>query len=218
MKVTTDGCLFGAWIASQMQGKSVEKMLDIGTGTGLLTLMLAQRLTAQFDAIEIDKNASEEAEQNFNKSKWKGSIKLYQQSIQDFEPNDKYDLIVCNPPFFDRNLKGNSDSRNLAIHNDELNAAQLAEQIDRLLKPDGKAFVMYPAYEMESFQNKAQSLGLYVDNALTIRDKEGQSPIRVLSAYSRNEGAFNSSELIIKEEGDYSKDFKSLLRDYYLHL
>ena len=219
MKVTTDGCLFGAWVASTFEDKTIGSVLDIGTGTGLLTLMLAQKIESKFDAVEIDENAAAEASQNFQNSKWAKRITLHHLSIQEFNPSYQFDVIVCNPPFFNQNLKGQSKSKNLAIHDDELKATDLANQIDRLLALQGTTYVMFPPREMESFQAIAMKMGIYLREKLLVKNLENQRPIRVLASFTRNVSEQIVRDLAIKKDAnDYSDDFKHLLRQYYVYL
>ena len=100
MKVCTDACLFGAFVANEIQDKTINHILDIGAGTGLLSLMLAQKSNAAIDAVEIDKSTYEQAEENISQSSWKEKITVYNSGIADFYSNYKYDLIISNPPFF----------------------------------------------------------------------------------------------------------------------
>ena len=218
MKVTTDGCLFGAWVASRHEDKTIGSILDIGTGTGLLTLMLAQKIESKFDAVEIDENAADEASQNFQNSKWAERITLRHLSIQEFNPSYQFDVIVCNPPFFNQNLKGQSKSKNLAIHNDELSITQLIQQIDRLLSPGGSAYILYPPYEMELFIAEAKHSGLSLNSILNIYDIVNRPSIRTMAEISRNKKITDSNRLVIKEAERYTEEFNKLLRDYYLYL
>ncbi|MEM9340902.1 MAG: methyltransferase, partial [Bacteroidota bacterium] len=147
MKVTTDSCLFGAWIANHIKKHHPEpsKVLDIGTGTGLLALMMGQvTQNTRIDAIEMNEESFCEAKENFENSKWSDRLAAYHTSIQNFQPQEKYDLIICNPPFFKDNLKGAKRNKNQAIHNDSLSIDDLSKGINELLTRDGSAYVMYP--------------------------------------------------------------------------
>ena len=125
MKVTTDGCLFGAWAASLIQSINPQQILDIGTGTGLLSLMLAQQTTATIDAVEIDEAAAVQANQNVASSKWKKQITIHQTNILNYSKNIQYDFIVTNPPFFVNDLRSNDAKRNLAMHSSHLSLIEL---------------------------------------------------------------------------------------------
>lgn len=219
LKVTTDGCLMGAWVAYTEKTDKVLKVLDIGTGTGLLTLMLAQQLPqATFTALEPHVPAAEEAAENFRLSPWGNLCLVMPVTVQDFQPNDIFDLIVCNPPFFSQNLKSQSPDRNAALHNDTLSFADLAQAIHRLLAPQGKAYVMYPPAEMGQFASIAQDLGLFLTAELAVSDRPSSGIIRKIGCFERSAHKAPSEHLVIKEGNDYSPAFVSLLKDYYLHL
>jgi tRNA1Val (adenine37-N6)-methyltransferase len=217
MKVCTDSCIFGAAI----NVKDCTSILDIGTGTGLLALMAAQRCAASIDAVEIDKAAAQEAIENINQSPWANRIQVHATSIQLFKPeNDKkYDLIISNPPFFSDSLKSTNGEKNTALHQAELSLAELLEVVKRLLKPDGRFVILLPSYEAEVLREEAMDEGLYSSAVLKIRDTEKGKIIREITEY-RKELSFPSlSELIRKEEdGSYTPNFISLLKEYYLHL
>jgi tRNA1Val (adenine37-N6)-methyltransferase len=219
MKVTTDGCLFGALVATQMQGYQIENALDIGTGTGLLTLMLAQKLTAQFEAIEVELSAFEEAQSNFRNSPWSDRIAILKTDIKVYQSLTKYDLIICNPPFFGQSLKGSKSNRNQAIHDDLLTPTDLSAAIFNRLRTTGNAYVMYPLAEMNSFISIAQEMGLHLNKSFEIRDKEDAQILRVVGQFSANETALKVVKLIIKNsDGGYTDDFIELLKPYYLQL
>ena len=114
MKVCTDSCLFGAWVAKNIQNITLEKVLDIGAGTGLLSLMLAQQKDCNIDAIEIDQNASEQAKENIQSTHWKNNIKIINQSLLEFKSDYEYDFIFSNPPFFEDDLLSDDNKKNQA--------------------------------------------------------------------------------------------------------
>ena len=118
MKVTTDACLFGAWVANRINGLDLKgkHFLDIGTGTGLLSLMVAQQTDASIDAVEIETAAANQAQENFEQSPWNNKLFLHNSSIQTFIPQHKYDFIFTNPPFFFNDLKSKNHARNIALH------------------------------------------------------------------------------------------------------
>ena len=145
MKVCTDACLFGAWTAACGSQLKAHSLLDIGTGTGLLSLMLAQKLPdVIIDAIEIDQAASQQAKENFEASPWKERLNVYNTSIQQFASTakHKYDIIICNPPFYENDLKRNNAKRNMALHSAEIRLEELIKISGDLLKDDGKLFIL----------------------------------------------------------------------------
>ena len=213
MKVTTDACILGAY--TEVQG--VKSVLDIGTGTGLLSLMLAQRSKAKIDAIEIDENAYNQAITNANQSNFKDTITVYNTSIQDFETDKRYDLIISNPPFFQNHLKSETESRNNSLHTDTLSFADLLSTVLRLLSPNGTFVVLLPVYESSVFEQLATSKELYPQKKLTIRHRKDTKILRIITTFGRIKEEIINEELIIKNPDEsYSPDFQVLLKDYYL--
>ena len=220
MKVTTDGCLFGAWVADWIKQQAFEprRILDIGTGTGLLSLMLAQVTSnTEIDAIEINESAYDEASANFSASPWFDRFNISHRSIQDFKNEQPYDLIICNPPFFKDNLKGNQTNKNQAVHSDTLSIEELVAGIDQLLDNDGIAFVMYPQWESGKFTKQMERLGFHQQHQLTVSHQKDAQPLRVIASYQKQATTLNETSLIIREtDGSYSHDFSRLLHSYYL--
>ncbi|MDN5200606.1 methyltransferase [Fulvivirgaceae bacterium BMA10] len=217
MKVCQDSCILGAYTVVS----SPKKILDIGTGTGLLSLMLAQRYKNSFiDAVEINKDAFFQAEGNFANSPWSDKIGLFKSSIQDFalDKKEQYDLIVSNPPFFQNHLRSNDASKNVAIHNDSLSFGDLAMSVHKLLSVGGSLFVMYPEDQSFMFEKEMVSRNLYPQNRLIIKDKATKPILRIITNYSRiNTVDTKTENLIIKQpDGTYTKEFADLLKDYYL--
>jgi tRNA1Val (adenine37-N6)-methyltransferase len=217
MKVCTDSCILGAY--STFENPS--KILDVGTGSGLLSLMLAQKYNCKVDAVEIDETAYEQAKQNFKESPWGDRLKVYNERIQDFEQKCfvKYDLVVCNPPFFEDHLKSPLKSKNTALHNDSLSYKDLVKSVKELLSDKGLFYVLLPEYQSSLFELLALKNFLFPVKKLTVRNT-GKGPVfRVITAFAQNKYEFDSEEMVIKESnGDYSGDFKTLLKDYYLYL
>jgi tRNA1Val (adenine37-N6)-methyltransferase len=217
MKVTTDGCFFGAVIETAGH----QKVLDIGTGTGLLSLMIAQRNPElKIDAVELDEAAFTQARQNFSNSPWSESIHIFHSPIQVFQPNTKYDLIVCNPPFFRQSMKGDSPQKNKAIHNESLSFEDLVSNIDRLLTPSGTCWIMYPAYEMSLLCTAAKTIGFYPSTEIILRNKEGKPVFRSITSFKRKVNAKSEPihMTIRDQEHQYTPSFKKLLQPFYLNL
>lgn len=219
MKVGTDGVLLGAWC--QVEG--VEKALDIGTGTGLIALMLAQRNTnVIIDAVEIDKGASQQAVENISNSSWNERIHVYNKSIQEFE-NDKkskYDLIVCNPPFFVNSMKANDASRTIARHNDTLSFNDLGKSVDKLLNSRGVFSVVMPFVESLVLIEQMQQLGYSMIRKVNVIPLPEKQPKRLLLEFKK--GDFNCKEqnLIVEAYGrhQYSEEYIELTKEFYLFM
>lgn len=216
MKVTTDGCIFGAVINAIASGN----ILDIGTGTGLLALMLAQRTDAQIHALEIDSKVAQQAKENVLHSPWPNQIKVLNVDFQNYHPQAVYDQIICNPPFFKNSFKGRSELKNTAIHNDSLPMESLLEQSQALLTDQGCLWVMYPEYEMSRFEKIATDSDLSLSSQTFVYNTFDTPIFRVISEFRKmTPKEPHQSELIIKEhDGSYTKSFHDLLKDYYLHL
>ena len=218
MKVTTDGCLFGALIPPVEQGR----ILDIGTGTGLLSLMLAQKTNQKIhiDAVEVNEASFLEASKNISSSDWASRINTFHTSIQYFKPEYQYDLVVSNPPFFGNHQKGMDDRKNTALHNDLLSMPELITTCLRLLSPEGQLWIMYPAREMTEFEILAKDAGLCHTHSFTIRNRCPGPVFRSIKCFSLTpQSKSHKEEIIIRnEQGTYTEAFGRLLSPYYLHL
>ncbi|MCD8540954.1 MAG: methyltransferase [Leadbetterella sp.] len=216
MKVCTDSCLFGALICPE---KPVNA-LDIGTGTGLLSLMLAQRYPLlSIDAVEIDPNAATDARHNFSHSPFAGRVSLHECAIQDFakETERAYDLIFCNPPFYENRLKSPDRHKNIAHHAAELSFRELAGVSARLLSHTGVVWILLPPFEMARFITEASTASLNLKDRFIIRQRAGKPVFREVASFSRQiTGNPHEQEIIIYENDKYSTIFAGLLRDYYL--
>lgn len=216
MKVTTEGCLFGA-LAFAEQPK---RILDIGTGTGLLALMLAQKYPkAEIQAVEFDQSAFDQAKANFTLSQWSDNLRVGQAAIQSYQTKEQFDLIICNPPFFANSLRSDQKSKNLAIHDSSLSQHDLAHCINELLAKGGVFWVLYPEREALMFRDEAERKGLFLNKAITVLNHPKSMVFRIVQQFSFEDKKVISSELIIKDqEGSYTQDFEQLLSPYYLHL
>ncbi|HVD98693.1 MAG TPA: methyltransferase [Cytophagaceae bacterium] len=217
MKVCTDSCIFGAWI----EPGEASAVLDIGTGTGVLSLMLAQRSDANFDAVEIDEAAAAQAKQNVAQSPWADRISVHHTSIQEYAENTQktYDLIVTNPPFYSNYLKSEKENVNVAYHSVALPTDELLEAVKKMLRPSGRLIVLLPPYEAELMREEALSYGLYTSKILQIKDKETAPIFRSVTEFSFSLAIPIVKELVIKkEDGSYSNEFAALLKEYYLAL
>ncbi len=218
LKVTTDACLFGALIET-VNAKSI---LDIGTGTGLLALMIAQKSQAScILGIEVDKLSSDLAERNFSKSLWKEKMKIIHSDILLWSEYDdsKFDLIVCNPPFFTSHKKNADVRKSLARHNDSLSHENLSIILSKHLSENGKAFIMLPPNEMNSFEKHCFIQHLFPENKFIIFSSEEKTPHLHIISFSFHPDKFSEEKIFIHEKGGkYSNRFMELLSPYYLHL
>ncbi|MBR3871577.1 MAG: methyltransferase [Paludibacteraceae bacterium] len=219
MKVGTDGVLLGVLAPTIDSGR----ILDIGTGTGLVGIMLSQRCPqAMVTGVELDANAAKQAEENATSTGWK--IKIINKSIQDFSSQceEKFDLIVSNPPYFINSLKAPEKNRNTARHTDELSYEELIESAEKLLSEEGKFSVIIPYSEEENFIGIANKRNLIAESSVRIIPKVGKDPKRSVITFCRCKNKINCNinvtELVIEKEERhcYSDEFKNLTADFYL--
>jgi tRNA1Val (adenine37-N6)-methyltransferase len=220
MKVTTDACLFGAVAASFFQNISPQKILDIGTGTGLLSLMLAQAITAQIDAIEVEANAALQAAENCKISKWNKNIEVHHTPIQDFASttNKKYDAIICNPPFFANQLESPIANRNLAMHQSTLQLVTLFSIVQKLLNKGSLFGILLPYERANESIVAAAEKGLHLLHQVNIKQTDNHHYFRVIQFFTTGTLLFTQEEITIKINNAYSSTFSVLLAPYYLHL
>ncbi|MDQ6812855.1 MAG: methyltransferase [Bacteroidota bacterium] len=220
MKVCTDACLFGAWVAEIIVNAQlpVKRILDIGSGTGLLSLMLAQKSTASIDAIEIDEAAAEQAQENFKQSKYKSRLHLIHTDIRTYNVDEVYDLVISNPPFFDNHLKSEHKQRNIALHSQLLNYTELISAAKAALKPGGVFAILLPFSRSAAFIAMAATHNLLLNQHLALQQTERHPPFRSIMLFSLQHRKTVNSTLTIKEEGEYTLNFTTLLKDYYLFL
>jgi tRNA1Val (adenine37-N6)-methyltransferase len=220
MKVCTDACLFGAWVAANIQqDESIQHILDIGAGTGLLSLMLAQKTNAHIDAIEINTAAAAQATENLAATPWKERLHLYQNNISDFNPAKKYDCIISNPPFFEDDLKSSNASKNAAKHDTTLTLESLLLQIKRLLKEEGTACVLIPFHRTDYFENLTKENGFFINNKLLVKQSINHGYFRSMLMFSKNKAANGTAGIYIHDaERQYGEAFTTLLKDFYLKL
>lgn len=220
MKVCTDACLFGAFVASKFQVTGNKfHVLDIGTGTGLLSLMLAQKNSnADIDAVEIERSSAEQAKDNFKASPWKDRLHVHHKAIQEFGFN-KYDLIISNPPFYENDLKSDNAKRNLALHSAALGLDDLLDVIQKHLGSNGKFAVLLPYHRSPNFINHALLKDFHLVEEVCVKQTPKHPYFRCMLLFGRNKVQARHSDICIKEKNDdYSEEFKELLSDYYLKL
>lgn len=215
MKVGTDGVLLGAWVRTD----GVKNILDIGTGTGLIALMLAQRSLAKVHAVEIDMEAVRQAEENFRHSPWGDRLKVFNKDFRDYEGmNTGYDLIVSNPPYFSNSLHAPDHTRSVARHDHQLNLNELMAGIVPLLNTDGRFGIIYPYQDLRRLERSAEQVGLYVLRRTDVIPAPGKDTKRVLLEMHKTKTNCSHDSLMLEEFGrhKYSEAFKSLTCDFYL--
>jgi tRNA1Val (adenine37-N6)-methyltransferase len=220
MKVGTDGVLLGAWTPIEHHTNTI---LDIGTGTGLIALMLAQRSSAaQIDALEIDENAYEQAVDNFENSPWGDRLFCFHAGLDEFleEPEDEYDLIVSNPPFYAEDYKSASEQRDLARFQDALPFEDLIEAADLLLSENGIFAVIIPFKEEAKFINLCAEAELFPVKVTRVKGTPTSETKRSLLAFKRYElSVLEADELVIEiNRHEYTDDYIALTQDFYLKM
>jgi tRNA1Val (adenine37-N6)-methyltransferase len=220
MKIGTDGVLLGAWAPISNNPFSV---LDIGAGTGIIALMLAQRTNAeQIDALEIDEDAYEQAVDNFENSPWGDRLFCFHAGLDEFieEPEDEYDLIVSNPPFYTEDYKTDNEQRDLARFQDAMPFEELVEAADLLLSEHGIFAVILPYKEEENFIALAKEAELYPIKITRVKGTPKSEIKRSLLAFSRNENSeVEIDELTIEiDRHVYTPEYIELTKDFYLKM
>jgi len=216
MKVCTDSCILGAY-ADVAQAQTI---LDIGTGTGLLSLMAAQRTQAKITAIEIDPQAAQQAFENIQCSPWAERIQVKAISLQAFAlaNKEKYDVILCNPPFYKQSFKSPDQARNVAMHSHALSFADIIQFCSGFLAEKGKLFMLLPPRESIYFEQLAQAKELYIQAKLQIFTKIAAKHLRTIQAFGRTQATNVPEEILCIRQPDntYTPEFTRLLKDYYL--
>lgn len=218
MKVGTDAVLLGSWITPNGSAK----ILDIGTGTGVIALMLAQKSNATITAIDIDANSTEQARINVQESVFREKINVIHTSFQELTKSSElqFNLIVTNPPYFIDSHKSISDKRSIARHTDTLSFDDLLDGVKKLLEPKGKFCLILPKKEALLFREMAIAKGLYLSKLLRVRTrKEKDSEKRHLMQFEFKESEFSETTLVIEEDShrNYTQEYKAFTKEYYLH-
>jgi tRNA1Val (adenine37-N6)-methyltransferase len=217
LKVCTDACLFGAWVAHQLTSNPPTTILDIGTGTGLLSLQLAQKLPGAFiDAVELDPAAAKQAAQNAAASNF--NILVHNIDIKNYS-GKKYQHIISNPPFFENDLKSEHALKNQAMHSTTLSLQTLFTCADDLLEPAGSFSILLPFARANEVETLAQSHGFSIAHKAVVQQTPNHAPFRVMYIFGKTvfETASETS-IVIKENDSYTPAFTSYLKDYYLYL
>lgn len=220
MKVTTDGCTFGALMARDVSKAS--SILDIGTGTGLLAMMIAQQNpSASILGLEIDTPAATQAKENVQNSPFENHIHIQNLSLQEFVDSpipSTFDVIVSNPPFFHNNLQGSNAAKNVAVHGDKLSQRELIDGLNKLLSPNGTSFVMYPEWEMKLFLEQCQNSSLFPHKMWILKENQEKKALRWIAKIARKQAneLITTQILIRDKDNSYTNEFRDLLKDYYL--
>jgi len=220
MKVSTDGILLGAWAPLP----TTRRVLDIGTGSGLLSLMLAQRLAAEdeafiIDAIDIDLAAVQQAQENCAESPWQAHISIWQQDLLTWETSSRqpYGLVICNPPYFQHGESYRDQQREKARDSRTLDHRLLLRKVAELLTEDGFFAVVLPTQEAEQFAEYARTTGWNLHQQCEVSERTTMSSKRRLMTWRRCQTESGLERLTIRtEQGQYSTDFKRLTKEFYL--
>lgn len=214
MKISTDAVLLGTIATTE----NPTRILDIGTGTGVIALMLAQRFPdSKITAIEIDADAASQAEENFQESQFAERLKIIHGRIQDLADPGKFDLIVSNPPYFPAHLKSKDSKRNKALHTDELSFNELIEKVFSLLNETGKFWVILPPRQMDSLEESASTKGLFCYLKISVKDTDPKPVHRVIGGFSFHEQEKKELDLVLKNENlSYTTTYSDLLSGFLL--
>ena len=213
MKVGTDGVLLGAWARCE----DAERILDIGTGTGVIALQMAQRnLAAQVQAVEIDETAAKRARANFDMSPWAERLTVEQTAVQEFAPSEKFDLIISNPPYFVDSLLPPDAKRSTARHTNDLTFEELDIAVCRLLDDNGRFALILPVTEFEKYLALTH---LHLVRRCDIHPIEGGAVKRIMGEFAKHKTPEIMHENIAIERGrrgDYTDEYRALTKDFYL--
>lgn len=215
MPVSTDGVLLGSW-ANIINSLSI---IDIGSGTGLLSLMCAQReAQSHIDAIELMPAAAKITQTNIDRSPWHERIQLFHQDILSYLPEKKYDAIICNPPYFNNGEQSQKGDRSFARHTDSLSFSDLLSQSKKLLAPKGRASFILPLFEGTKFIEIAKNDGFHLTKLTKVKTTEKKEVSRLLIELSLFPYDFQENTLIIHNKNSYSNAFIELTRYFYLNM
>jgi tRNA1Val (adenine37-N6)-methyltransferase len=217
MKVGTDAVLLGSWV----DPGDARRILDVGTGTGLLALMLAQKSDAMIEGVDIDQGAYLQARENFLLSPWYFQLTPVHASFQEFavQATPGYDLIVSNPPYFQHASKPSGEARTAARHTDMLAYGELIDGVRKLLHPNGRFCVILPFKEGMDFLDLAQQRGLFCQRLARIKTKPGKPEKRVMIEFGYRFGVMTEEEIVIQEENNrFSDQYIRMTDEYFLNL
>lgn len=222
MKVSTDACIQGAIAAQYWQKNQPGQILDIGSGTGLLSLMLAQELRqADIIALDIEEQAFLQTKENFSQSPWQERLTALHCALQSFEPGKNFEAIICNPPFFHKHLNSTARDRNTARHDEGLSKEVLAQHISNLLSETGRCCLLYPASEWQSWTMAAAANNLFAEHIIQVQPYPDKASNRVIGFFGKEETMEPTSATLTIYTGAgkaYTPAFIEIMEQYYLHL
>jgi len=221
MKVCTDACIQGAFTAQHLVDNQimVPAILDIGAGTGLLSLMLAQRTSAAITAVELDAGAAQQATENFAASPWANRLTLTREDIRKLDGEAKYDFIITNPPFYEAALKSGHAQKDQAMHATNLSYKELIAAVGRQLTPSGRVSVLLPYAVFETFRELAAVAGYHLQEVLYVRQSVNHGFFRTIGIFAAKKVNPIIQELSIYDDSNvYTSAFAALLQPYYLYL
>jgi len=223
MKVTTDACLFGAWTAKEIQIRTDQEnkhILDLGAGTGLLSLMIAQANPSYIiDGIDIDEECYEQAKENTEGTGWKGKINNLHGDAGSFVFGKKYDVIISNPPFYENELRSENEKKNIAHHSEHLSMVDLCRTIKNNLSDSGIFFLLLPYKRKAEIDELLKKENLPVSKRLLVRQTDHHTYFRMMIAGSLKASDLSMEYEIAIKDGNqqYTPEFRALLKDYYLN-
>lgn len=215
MKAGTDAVLLGAWADVQ----NADRILDIGTGSGIIALMMAQRSQSQIDAVEIDETSAEIAALNASRSPWADRVRVIRSSFQQFAATtgSRYDVIISNPPYFRRSLKAPDPARCRARHDDALPASEMIAGIRKILGPGGRVYLVFPSDSLQFWVTEASYQMLHCNHVTMVVTRAGKAPYRALATFSDDETSYSEDLLTIHNpDGSYTEEYRHLTADFYL--
>ena len=222
MKVTTDSCLFGAWVAKEVgiRRMGTGTILDIGTGTGLLGLMLAQKTNSPITSIEIDTDAFRQASENIAISPWKDRIKIFHADIKDFNSPVQYEIVISNPPFYENEWLSENLKRNTAHHSSELLLEDLLDIIPTILTPGGKFYLLLPYKRHEEILKLFDQKKISLIQKIFVRQTDGHDFFRFMieGSFERSANTITNEIAIKNKNNEYTEEFTAILKDYYLYM
>lgn len=218
MKVSTDACILGAWLSQKIPAGA--HVLDIGSGTGLLMLMAAQRHPGRIDGIELDRSSFGQLQENISASPWKERLTTYQGDVRYFDFPEKFDFMIVNPPFYEDALPSPSETKNLAKHSKALTLLELVDFVDAHLVDSGSFGILLPYYRLRYFEELAEKRGFFAGEQLNVRQRPGEEYYRTILLCSRNAVDLRATgDLVLRNNSNgYSKAFVELMKDYYYYL